>query len=354
MRTLGRQELQDIVVGAGLFGAGGGGSTAEGMKLVERVLEFAPGVKLATPDEISDDAWGAAVAGIGSPKASLTRIRAYSPAEALGLLEKAVGFTSQFVAPFETGAGNSINPMLAAVQKNVPMVDGDPVGRAVPELQITLFYLAGVPLSPLALATEEGVSAVIHTREPGDIERTARAITAEFDGVAAIACYPMQGRDMKRGILAATTTRAQRAGAAIRRALSTGQDPVRALVREERGIILGRGKIASLRGETRGAFDHGVSVVDGDLPLRVVYKNENIIAFRDDRPVAMVPDLICSIDGDGNPLTNADLTEGMEITYIGFAAASPLRTPQACAMFADVLSAADYRNAFIPIEDLAR
>ena len=85
----------------------------------------------------------------------------------------------------------------------------------------------------------------------------------------------------------------------------------------------------------------------------MVYKNENIIAFRDDRPVAMVPDLICSIDRDGNPLTNADLREGMEITYLGFAAAPALRAPQACAMFADVLAATDYRDPFVPIEELA-
>ena len=39
MRILARQELQDIVIGAGLFGAGGGGSTAEGLKLVERALQ---------------------------------------------------------------------------------------------------------------------------------------------------------------------------------------------------------------------------------------------------------------------------------------------------------------------------
>ena len=147
MRTLFRQELQDIVVGGGLFGAGGGGSTAEGMKLVERVLQFAPGVKLATLEEIPDDAWGAAVAGMGSPKASLTRIRAYSPPRPSASWRRRSASPAGSSLPSKPGAGNSINPMLAAVQKDIPMVDGDPVGRAVPELQITLFFLAGIPLS---------------------------------------------------------------------------------------------------------------------------------------------------------------------------------------------------------------
>lgn len=85
-------------------------------------------------DEISDDEWGAVIAGMGSPKASLTRVRANSPRYALELLEDACRIKSSFVIPFEIGAGNSLNPMLAAVQRKIPVVDGDPVGRAVPDV----------------------------------------------------------------------------------------------------------------------------------------------------------------------------------------------------------------------------
>ncbi|MGD0727853.1 MAG: DUF917 domain-containing protein [Spirochaetia bacterium] len=354
MRILGRQELRDVVMGAGLFGAGGGGSTAEGMQLAERVLQFGPGVKLAEVSEIPDGGWGAAVAGVGSPKASLTRIRAFSPAKALGLLENAVGFTSRFVVPFETGAGNSINPMLAAIQRDIPIVDGDPVGRAIPELQMTLLMLGGIPLVPVALATEDDISAVIRTREPKDAERVARAVTAELGGVAAIACHAMEARDMRRTVIAGTTTRAELAGASIRRAQGRGEDPAAELARAHNGFVLGKGRISSLREETRGAFDYGVSEVSGDLPVRVVFKNENLLAFRGDRLLAVAPDLICSMDGRGNPLTNADLQEGMEITYIGFAAAPAFRTPQACAMFVEVLAAADYHDGFVQVEKLVQ
>ena len=155
MRSLGKQEMEDIVIGAGLLGSGGGGSTAEGLKLVERVLEFGPEVRLASVDEIPDDHWGAVIAGVGSPKASLTRVRTYSPTWALELLERTRGFKSSFVIPFEVGAGNSLNPMLAAVQKNIPIVNGDPAGRAVPELQMTTFNLEGIPPAPRGIPQVE-------------------------------------------------------------------------------------------------------------------------------------------------------------------------------------------------------
>lgn len=354
MRVLAKQELQDIVTGAGLFGAGGGGSTAEGMKLVERVLEFGKGVKLATRDEISDEQWGAVIAGVGSPKASLTRVRTHSPTTALTLLEQARGFTSSFVVPFELGAGNSLNPMLAAIQRDIPIIDGDPAGRAVPEIQLSTFYLGGVPIPPLALATEDGISAVIRTEEPYDTERVARAITSELGGVSAIACHAMQGVDMKRHIIAGTTTLVQRIGSLIRRTQSGGGDVAECLVRENHGYVLGKGRITTLRGETKGAFDYGIVEVDGALRVRILYQNENILAFRGGKLVAIVPDLICSIDSKGNPLTNADLREGMEITYIGFAAAPAFRTPEAFALFGGILKRLDYHDGFVPIEKLAK
>ena len=130
MRTIGREQMLDISVGGGFLGAGGGGSVREGAKLVDRILQFGTGVELASADEIDDEAWGAVIAGMGSPVASRSNPRTYSPTWAMETLAEAMGFEAAFVIPFETGAGNSLTPMQVAIQKNIPVVDGDPVGRA--------------------------------------------------------------------------------------------------------------------------------------------------------------------------------------------------------------------------------
>jgi DUF917 family protein len=352
MRSLHKQELEDIVIGAGLLGAGGGGSTAEGLKLAERVLEFGSEVKLASVEEIPDDQWGAVIAGVGSPKASLNRVRTYSPTWALELLEKTSGFKSSFVIPFEVGAGNSLNPMLAAVQRKIPIVNGDPAGRAVPELQMSTFYLRGIPVGALALADEDRITAVITAEKTYDIERVSRAITAELGGVSAVATHAMQARDMKRSIIPGTTDLAEKIGATIRSAKGKGSKVAEALARDFEGVLLGRGKVASVTGETRGGFDFGMVEVKGDKPIRVLFQNENMIANRGDQLLAVVPDLICSIDEAGNPLTNADIREGMNVMYLGFAAQPAFRGPEVHALFQDILAALDYRGGFRPIEEL--
>lgn len=351
MRSLVRENMIDISVGGGLLGAGGGGSVREGSKLVDRILQFGTSVDLATVDEIDDDAWGAVIAGMGSPVASKSNPRTYSPTWAMEALAEALDFEPGFVIPFETGAGNSLTPMQVGIQKGIPVVDGDPVGRAVPQIDMTTFHLAGIPISPLGLANEANITAVLRTEHPYDMERVARAIASELGGVAAIACYAMQGRDMKRHIIRDTTTLCESIGETIRQTRLAGGDVADSLVARFDGYLLGRGRVTSIRSETRGGFDFGFVEVAGELPLEVSFQNENMVATRDGTILATVPDLICAVDGEGVPMTNADIVEGMEIAYLGMAADPAFRTPQAFGLFSKAFEVLEFHEDFVPIEE---
>ncbi len=352
MRTIGREQMLDISVGGGFLGAGGGGSVSEGAKLVDRILQFGTGVELASADEIDDDAWGAVVAGMGSPVASKSNPRTYSPTWAMDTLAEAMGFEPSFVIPFETGAGNSLTPMQVAIQKSIPVVDGDPVGRAVPQIDMTTFHLGRIGISPLGLANEDRITAVLRTESSYDMERVARAISSELGGVAAIACYAMQGADMKRHIIRDTTTLCEGIGATIRRTQAEGGDVAAVLLERFDAYLLGRGIVASVESGIRGGFDFGRVELRGDLPLDVAFQNENMVASRDGEVLATVPDLICAVDGRGVPVTNADVVEGMEITYLGMAANPAFRTAEAFALFSKALDVLGFREDFIPIENL--
>jgi DUF917 family protein len=352
MRKLGKQEMSDISVGGGLLGAGGGGAVSEGLKMVDRVLKFGDGADLASPAEIDDDAWGVVVAGMGSPVASRKRPRTWSITWASELLEETLGFETGFIIPFELGAGNSITPFLVGVQRDLPVVDGDPVGRAVPQIDMTTFHLGGIAITPLALINEDKISAVIRAEAAYDVERVARAVSSELGAVAAVACYAMQGKDMKRLIIPDTGTWAEKIGATVRETRETGGDVAEVVAGEHDGYILGKGKVASMTSETKGGFDFGEVVVEGELPIRVTVQNENMTAHRGDKLLAVVPDLICAVGGEGMPLSNAEIEEGMEITYVGFAADPRFRTPEAFGLFSVALDVAGYEGGFVPIEDL--
>lgn len=353
MRALAKQEMSDISVGAGLLGAGGGGAVSEGLKMVDRVLRFGESVDLVTVDEVDDDAWGAVIAGMGSPVASRKRPRTYSLTWAMELLAETLAFDPKFVIPFELGAGNSISPMLVGVQMGLPVIDGDPVGRAVPQIDMTTFHLGGIGISPLALVNEDKISAVIRTDDPYDMERVARAVSAELGSVAAIACYAMSGKDLKRLVIRDTTTYAENIGATMREARDAGADVVATVIDRYDGYLLGKGTVTMMRSETRGGFDHARVEVEGELPIQIGVQNENMVAYRGDKLLAVVPDLICAVSADGMPLSNAEIEEGQEIAYVGFKADPMFRTPEAFGLFSTALGVLEYEGGFVPIEELA-
>ena len=48
-----------------------------------------------------------------------------------------------------------------AAELGLPLVDADPIGRAVPEVQHSLYNVHGVPITPQAVATEVGDTLIV-------------------------------------------------------------------------------------------------------------------------------------------------------------------------------------------------
>ncbi len=125
------------------------------------------------------------------------------------------------------------------------------------------------------------------------------------------------------------------------------------LAEQFNGHLLGEGTVSSVLSETRAGFDFGVVNVSGARPLMVTFQNENMVASSDGKVLATVPDLICAVDDEGVPVTNADIAEGMELAYVGFPADPAFRTSEAVALFSNLLSTLGHEEEFVPIEEAA-
>jgi hypothetical protein len=75
----------------------------------------------------------------------------------------ALGETSRAVALIAAGIGgaNAMEPMLTAARAGIPVVDGDGMGRAFPEVQMMTYLIYGDPATPAAIADEKGNRIVI-------------------------------------------------------------------------------------------------------------------------------------------------------------------------------------------------
>ena len=63
------------------------------------------------------------------------------------------------------------------------------------------------------------------------------------------------------------------------------------------------------------------------------FKNENIISYRDGEADVVVPDLICMLDRDGNPVTTPNFIDGMEMNIFALPAPEIWKTPDGIKCF---------------------
>ena len=332
--------LERLAIGAGILGTGGGGNPYLGKLIARRFLEEGGSIEVVSVDEVPDDALICSVGGMGSPTVTFERLlRANEALNALRALERHLGRKITHVVPSEIGGSNSTIPMVVAVQAGIPVIDGDGMGRAFPELQMMTFIFNGVRPTPAAIANYHDETTVFDNIAAGQtLERYARAVTIQMGGRAGYAFPPMTGIQVKQLAVRGTLSLAIRIGDAVLAARQQHRDPVETVCAVSGGRRLFAGKVSDVQREMKGGFARGVVALDGfgehaGSTLRIDFQNENLIARTGSgETLAVVPDLICIVDSDtGEPLTTEVIRYGLRATVLGIPAPPELRTPQGLA-----------------------
>src|SRR2546430_1270518 len=140
-----------------------------------------------------------------------------------------------------TGGGGS-PPLMAAAHLGLPVVDGDTMGRAYPEAQMTSVGVGGLSPYPCALYDPRGIEAVV-TKVPSWkwMERASRKICVEMGSIASTCKAPRTGREVKEWGIHFTVSKAIGIGRRVREARQLHEDPVAAVLEEAGGKQLFRG-----------------------------------------------------------------------------------------------------------------
>jgi len=330
--------LEALAIGAGILGTGGGGNPYMGKLESLEQLKLGRTIRVISIDELPDDAFVCSVGGMGSPTVSNERLhRGDEALNAMRALERHLGRRFTHVIPGEIGGANSMSPMIVAARTGLPVIDGDAMGRAFPELQMDTFTIYGVRPTPGALCDPRGHEVVFTgIAEAETLERYARAVTIQMGGAAGYAFPPMTADDVRRTAVRDTVTLAIRMGEAVLEARAALANPVDAALRVAGGERLFQGKITDVERRLVGGFARGVLQLDGSGPdsgrsLRIDFQNENLIARDETGAVlAVVPDLICIVDEDtAEPITTEILRYGLRVVVTAIPAPEMLKTPEA-------------------------
>ena len=355
--------LPDFLRGTAFLGTGGGGDPYVGGLILRQKLEEGADITIMDPMDLDDDDFVVSVANMGAPTVMVEKIpSALSMVKCLRSLEQEKGRKADALIAAEAGGINGTLPMVVGAMTGLPVVDGDGMGRAFPELQMCTFGVYGVPASPIVLRDEHDNEVIVRARSNLEAEWFARVVCTRMGTKSEIALYAMSGNEAKETGVLYTTTLAMEIGRSIREARETQSDPFAGLAhyfktsRDKRfSTVLFEGKVVDLlRETTRGwaigrVIFEGIGASKGQLEVR--FQNEFLVAQLGERTLAMVPDLICVLDQENaEPITTEGLKYGQRVRVVGVSVPPVMRTPEALDVFGPKYFG--IADVYTPIEEL--
>lgn len=357
MRLIDAQGMEAIAVGGAVYGTGGGGDPYLGKLLAQRTIRECGPAKLIDIDELDDDDLIVPVAMAGAPAVLLEKLPEVGPmVAALRSLEKMLGRPAKALMSIEVGGLNSTIPFSVASATGLPVVDGDTMGRAFPEIQMTLATLQGIAACPLALADEKGNALTVQAVDNRFTERFVRSITMDMGGACCMAIYPMTAKQARGAIVQGSISLTRDAGLALFNARARHLDPVAELVRAVGGFCLFKGKMSDVQRTTDGRFGRGVAQLQGldeyqQQRLSLLFQNEFLLARTDSTVLCTTPDLIVLVDLEtGEPITAEQARYGLRAAVLGIPCVPAWRTPEAIALVGPRYFG--YDHAYRPVEQI--
>jgi DUF917 family protein len=323
------------------MGTGGGGSADRGKVFLKDALEDGLSIEWVDANTIPDDAWtvspylmGYLMGSIAPP--SPEKAAALAELDEIGVsglhamersvreLEEYIGEKIGAIVPVELGASNTPAPIVVAARLGIPAVDGDYVGRAIPEEMQQTTYVYDKKGWPFTSVDRWGNVCIVKEAYSLEMmERIGKALSMAAYDHCSMAAYLLNGSEMRECLVPGTLTMSLELGRTIRMAREEGNDPVEASVECTGGWLLFEGEVSKKEWEDREGYMVGTShiVGKGDYEgqtLKVWFKNENLVSWLDDQPFVTSPDPIVIADREtGEGITNTLLDEGQEVAVIG-------------------------------------
>lgn len=360
---LGRESLDDLSAGAVFLATGGGGDPYVSYLATQKVLDECGPVDLLSVDDLDDDAYVVTIGGVGAPSVSLELLPSVGDSLlALRAFEEHVQREVDAVVSFEVGGGNSMIPIIAAAQRGIPVINGDGMGRALPEAQMMTYPIAGVAPTPAIALDYAGNVVTFSADSTATYERHVRSMAQAMGGMITTVEHPMTGKQLKSSIVPDTISFSIEIGRILREYRGNAQRIYTPLHEVFAQSLYGElfhlytGKVVDYASSVVGGFDVGAAVIeafdDDASPLTINVKNEYLVARIGDQVLASVPDLIVVLDYETSTPINAErLRYGQRVTVYGVGCPDYYRKPNALDVVAPRCFGFDLD--FVPIEELA-
>jgi DUF917 family protein len=322
-------DITALARGCAVLGTGGGGEVVTGALVARQALADHGPVPLVSLDDLPADGILMPVGRIGAPSVSAEKIGSGDEVEFLrDAVESVLRKPVVGLMATEIGGSNGLYPIAAAARAGLPLIDGDAIGRAFPEVHMVSMNVAGLRPNLVVVADERRNVVVLRPIDGGWAELLGRSVTEVFGGSASMAAYVMPVAQAQGTIIEKTVTQALRIG----RKVLAADDPVAGLMQVVDAVRLVEGKVVDVERHTAGGFVRGSVVVEGfgsdyGRLVRVEIQNENLVALEDGEVLASVPDLITLVDSQTADAVATEVVRyGQRVAVLAFPCAAIWRT----------------------------
>lgn len=368
-------DLAFITTGCYILGTGGGGSPYSSFVRLRSMMRDGAIVRVISPDDLRDDDRVGCGGGMGSPTVGIEKLAGDEMMEAQTELANILPREKRatHMIALEIGGSNGLQGMIlgASTNMDVPVVDGDWMGRAYPtKWQTTpvVFDERRPIFIPLSMCDGNG-NVIIMTKATSDlqVEKALRAALSQMGSHTGCAEGPVTGAETKRWVVEHTISESWRIGRAVERARrenrvdQVAEEIVKEVGGSQAAKVLWKGKIVGVTRTLRMGHIYGECIIEGmDVAeaskeegsgalqdgsakagvfqglIKIPFKNENIAAIRmtpgaspgqeeahetQDQVLGIVPDLIAVIDAqNGAAIGTPEYRYGLLVVVLGIAA----------------------------------
>lgn len=324
-RILTLEDVEFALRGGSVFACGGGGWVAHGRELGTMAVTIGR-PELVSLDEVADDAWIATSAAIGAP-GGLTdwEMLGMDYVKAASLLQEALGDKLYGLIIGQNGMSSTMNAWLPSAVLGTKVIDAVGDIRAHPTGDMGSIGMAN--------STEQMIQTAVGGNRANNqyIELVTRGATAKVSpilrkasdmsgGFIASCRNPLRAEYVRRNAALGGISKALTLGQAIMAAEPKGGNAVvDAICNSTQGSIIASGKVsANTLRYTDEAFDVGViEVGTGKDLVRIHVMNEHMAVenAQGDR-LATYPDVITTLNRDGQPISAGQVHVGMDILVL--------------------------------------
>ncbi len=312
------------VLGGAFFGGGGGGDLKQGLRDAKLAIELGD-VIIIDIDSVPKDSLIVTASMVGAPAAKEKYLMPSHMIKSTELLIEIEKMEVGGIISSENGGYSTINGWIQSAILGIPIIDAPADGRAHPTGIMGAMGLHKLPeytSIQTAVGGDKKKGCYIELFVKGNLEKASKMVreaAVQAGGLVAVTRNPIFPEYVKENAAVGGITQAIEVGKIIQAHKDNVEEMINKILKYLGGKFIDYGVVKDCTLETRGGFDIGSILIEGNRrdTYEITFWNEYMTLESGKRRLGTFPDLIVTINVENSlPLSSAEIKKGQKVAIL--------------------------------------